>query len=195
MPPVASLPAYSCGFQLPVTPTGWGTIVADPPWPFQDRGSRATPTYGFMTEDDIELLPVRRIRAPSAHLYLWVPDTHLALGLRVVASWGFDYKHLVVWSKRGATGKTQIGMGHYFRKAHEVCLFATSGKAPARVHNLPSIFEAPRTRHSAKPEQLQDAAELLSPGPYLELFARRHRPGWTCAGIEVNATNSGGPST
>jgi N6-adenosine-specific RNA methylase IME4 len=179
---------------LPTTPAGFGTLVADPPWPFEDVGSRATPDYPFMDEEDILSMDVDAIRAELSHLYLWTPDTHLELALDVVKRWGFNFKHQIVWVKKepgwiadGPMGSLQIGMGHYFRKAHEVCLFATAGKCPAAVHDLPSVIEAPRGRHSAKPEKLQDWAELLSPGPRIELFARRFRTGWRCWGGEIEA--------
>lgn len=51
------------------------------------------------------------------------------------------------------------------------------------------IILAPRSRHSEKPEEVQDRIELMHPGKKkLELFARRTRPGWTATGNQ-NDTN------
>lgn len=80
---------------------------------------------------------------------------------------------------------TQVGFGSYVRVAHEYCLLGVRGGLTADDRSIPSVFVAPRGRHSAKPEKLQDIAEDLSPGPRLELFARRHRPGWRCVGNEL----------
>jgi N6-adenosine-specific RNA methylase IME4 len=88
--------------------------------------------------------------------------------------------------KMGLSHRLQFGMGHYYRKAHEVCLFATRGKCPVRQHNLPSVLIHPRTKHSTKPEKLQDWAEMMSPEPRLELFARRARNGWRVWGNGID---------
>jgi N6-adenosine-specific RNA methylase IME4 len=178
-PPVSSLPIHDG--------QGWRTISADPPWPFADLGSRATPDYPYMTEEQILELPVARIAAISSHLYLWVPDTHLELGLRVVRAWGFTFKHQIVWAKTSdVTGNLQIGMGHYFRKAHEVCLFATAGKTPVLRRDCPSVFFASRRKHSQKPDEFFGIVESMSPEPRLELFGREPRPGWTVWGNEAD---------
>lgn len=172
---------------LPVIPGGFQTIVADPPWSFSDLGSRAAPGYPLMEPEDILDLQVDVVAARDAHLYLWVPDTHLELGLRVIDAWGFRFKHQIIWVKMGANGSLHINLGHYFRKAHEVCLYATRGRAKVLDRSIPSVLFAPRTPHSRKPEQLQDMAMRASPGPRLELFARRQRLDWVCWGLEADA--------
>ncbi len=110
-------------------------------------------------------------------------DSHLAAGLRVMEQWGFTYKMTIVWLKI-KNGKPQIGLGNYFRHAHELCLFGVRGRCPALNHALPSFFWAERREHSEKPEELQNLAQQLSPGPFLEMFARRQRPGWVPYGLE-----------
>jgi len=45
-------------------------------------------------------------------------------------------------------------------------------------------YEAPLGEHSEKPELFMDMVEQMSPGPYLELFARRNRLGWDTWGNE-----------
>lgn len=190
----------------------FGTIAADPPWSFSDKGSRAAPDwaqapiYQTMSSREIYDLPVDLLAAESAHLYVWTTDVHLPLALRCVEAWGFVYKKALVWVKRKSAvtplradleepgalidpaapqvmnGPLQIGMGHYYRTAKEICLFATRGRAPMSVHNLPDVFEAPRGAHSRKPDQIHRWAEIASPGPRVELFARRSQPGWEAWG-------------
>lgn len=187
------------GMGFPTVAGGYGTIIADPPWSFQDKGSRAAPDwkahtlYETMSAEDILAMPVDLLAAPAAHLYLWTTDVHLALALNVMDAWGFQFKKSLAWVKRRADsapivgeddepqiirGPLHIGMGHYFRTAKELCLFGTRGRCPAAVHNLPDVFEGPRTQHSRKPDTLHEWAEKLSPGPRIELFARRSRAGW-----------------
>jgi N6-adenosine-specific RNA methylase IME4 len=171
---------------------GFGTIIADPPWSFSDKGSRIAPDwkgrprYAVMRPEDILALPVEAtLAASSGHLYLWTTDSHLELALQVVRAWGYTYKKAIVWVKRRPGGPLQIGMGHYYRSAKELCLFATRGGAKARIHNIPDVFEAPRGEHSVKPDVIHEWAERLSPGPRIELFARRHRLGWQAWGDQL----------
>lgn len=176
--------------ELPKIEGGWGTVITDPPWRFDDRGSRAAPDgkafkYHTMSNEEIRAIPLSSVAAPRSHLYCWTTEVHLELALECLRGWDFTFKKALVWVKRGVTGKLQIGMGHYYRTAKELCLFATRGGCPAAVHNLPDVFEAPRTKHSQKPEQIHRWAELLSPGPRLEVFARRQVPGWTCWGDQL----------
>ncbi len=172
---------------LPRTRGGWRCVVADPPWRFSDRNTRAAAErhYPTMSGEEIALLPVRDVAAQDAVLALWVPDTHLQLGLAVAAAWGFTYRHLIVWGKvRG--GRIQIGLGHRFRKAHEIALLCTRGKPEILDHGVPSLILAPRGLHSAKPPEMHVALERLCAGPRLELFARGARPGWTTWGDEAS---------
>ena len=164
---------------------GWGTVLADPPWDFDDQAGRMRCPYPTMSDDDLRALPVGSIAAPAAHLYLWVTSAHLELGLELVRLWGFTFKSEIVWvkTKNDGTG-IRIGGGHYLRKAHEICLFAAR-KQTGIVRNIPSVFMAPRTEHSAKPARVHEIAEKLSPGPRIELFARQPREGWSVWGNEV----------
>lgn len=179
--------------QIPTAAGGWGTILIDPPWSFSDKGSRAAPDskaafkYPTMSAPEIRAIPLGAAGAPRSHLYCWTTEVHLELALECVRAWDYTFKKALVWVKRGPSGKIQIGMGHYYRTAKELCLFATRGGAPAAVHNLPDVFEAPRTKHSQKPEQVHRWAEQLSPGPRLEVFARREVPGWTCWGNQLES--------
>lgn len=166
----------------------FGCVLADPPWQYGNTSSRAAAENHYQTLPTAKLMcmPVEQMTLPNAHLYLWVTAAHLADGLMVMNSWGFTYKMNLVWVKTKTAPKLQIGLGNYFRHAHELCLFGVRGRAVGAVHNLPSVLFAPRGQHSSKPELLQDWVEKLSPGPYLELFARRPRANWTVWGNQAD---------
>ena len=104
---------------------------------------------------------------------------------RVVRAWGFVPKSEIVWEKLTSSGKPWFGMGRYVRASHETCIVAVRGRVQPLVRNIRSRFSAPGGRHSEKPEVFYDLVERLAPGPYVELFARRQRPGWTCLGDEI----------
>lgn len=185
----------------------FGVVVADPPWQFDNRASRAAAEnhYPTMSAVEIAALRVREAAARNAHLYMWTTDTHLLDGSAalVCREWGFVPKLTIPWVKTKAdlvviddvphvavapdsdAPKVQIGCGNYFRHAHELLIFAVRGRTPAIVHNLPTVLFAPRGEHSRKPDRLFDWAERLSPGPRLEMFARRARRGWSIWGNEA----------
>lgn len=172
------------------------TILADPPWQFQNRTGKMAPEhkrlsrYGTMNLADIMALPVGQLADDTSHLYLWVPNALLPEGLRVMEAWGFQYKSNVVWHKiRKDGGPDGRGVGFYFRNVTELVLFGVRGKnartlAPGRRQ---VNFLATRKReHSRKPDEFYDIVESCSPGPYLELFARGSRKGWSTWGDQAD---------
>lgn len=175
----------------------FGTVLADPPWQFTNRTGKVAPEhrrlarYATLDLAAICALPVPAALAETAHLYLWVPNALLPEGLRVLAAWGFAYKSNLVWHKiRRDGGPDGRGVGFYFRNVTELVLFgvrgahARTGPAGRRQVN----FLATRKReHSRKPDELYGIIEACSPGPFLELFARGARPGWTAWGDQVQA--------
>jgi len=78
-----------------------------------------------------------------------------------------------------------MGLGQYFRGASEQILFGVRGETELTDGTHPTVLEAPRTEHSAKPASAYAVIEKASPAEYLDLFARREREGWTCWGDEV----------
>lgn len=172
--------------RLPYVEGGFGTIVSDNPWTFDDAGSRATPTYPVLSVKDMCAMPIASIAAAQSYLFLWVPSALLVEGLQVVAAWGFRYTTTMIWVKEGETGKTHIGMGHHVRNAHEIVLIANRGGITSADRSIPSFIKAPRTKHSTKPEAFSEAFERIGPAPRLELFARRVRPNWLCWGNEID---------
>ncbi len=181
---------------LPLSPNGEGfqTIMADPPWRFQNRTGKVAPEhrrlnrYATMSLDEIHELPVAAVAAKNAHLYLWVPNALLPEGLRVMESWGFRYVSNIVWAKRRKDGGPDgRGVGFYFRNVTEVLLFGVRGSmrtlAPAR--RQVNMMETQKREHSRKPDEQYALIQSCSPGPYLELFARSAMPGWVAWGDEV----------
>ena len=158
----------------------FGTILADPPWKFQNRTGKMAPEYKrlyryhTMTNEEILSMPVSDIALPKSHLYLWVPNALIDLGLEVMKSWGFKYKTMLVWYKiRKDGGPDRRGVGFYFRNVTEVILFGTRGQfrtlQPGRSQE--NIIISHKRGHSIKPDELYPIIESCSAGPYLELFA------------------------
>ena len=172
------------------------TILADPPWRFQNRTGKVAPEhvrlrrYETMSIEEICALPVAVHAATPAHLYLWVPNALLPWGLRVMEAWGFSYKANVVWYKvRKDGGPDGRGVGFYFRNVTEILLFGIRGKmrtlAPGRTQV--NIIATRKREHSRKPSAVYGLIQRCSPGPHLELFARERVKGWTQWGIEVDS--------
>lgn len=174
------------------------TILADPPWQFENRTGKVAPEhkrlnrYATMTLDDIKALPVSEAAEETSHLYLWVPNALLPEGLGVMRAWGFEYKSNLVWHKiRKDGGPDGRGVGFYFRNVTELILFGVRGKnartlAPARSQ---VNFMATRKReHSRKPDEQYPLIEACSPGPFLELFARGERKNWAVWGNQADET-------
>lgn len=160
-------------------PTTFSTIVIDPPWRYVNTITRGAAEDHYPTMSIDELAALELPAADNAHLYMWVTNGFLREGFDLFDAWGFTYKACLTWCK------PQIGMGNYFRNATEHVYFGLRGKMPTTANNIPTWFTADRTRHSAKPETFYDLVERSSPGPRLEMFARRRRLGWHTWGNEA----------
>ena len=174
----------------------FATVLADPPWRFANRTGKVAPEhrrlsrYGTLTLDEIAALPVPQVSADRTHLYLWVPNALLPEGLRVMAAWGFTYKSNIVWHKvRKDGGSDGRGVGFYFRNVTELLLFGVRGRdartlAPGR--RQVNLLASRKREHSRKPDEQYAIIEACSPGPYLELFGRGARDGWTMWGDQAD---------
>jgi N6-adenosine-specific RNA methylase IME4 len=174
----------------------FGTILADPPWQFANRTGKIAPEharlsrYSTLAVNKIASLPVDQVVAPMAHLYLWCPNALLPDGLSVMAAWGFEYKSNIVWHKvRKDGGSDGRGVGFYFRNVTELLLFGVRGKrartlAPAR--SQVNLFATRKREHSRKPDEQYAIIAACSPGPFLELFARGTRKGWSTWGDQAS---------
>lgn len=173
----------------------FSTVLADPPWRFQNRTGKMAPEhrrlsrYGTMSFTDIMELPVAQLVKPRAHLYLWVPNALIVEGFEVMRRWGFTYKTNIVWYKtRKDGGPDGRGVGFYFRNVTEILLFGIRGAnnrtlKPGRTQT--NIIVSRKREHSRKPEEQYRIIERCSSGPYLEMFARHEREGWTQWGNEA----------
>jgi N6-adenosine-specific RNA methylase IME4 len=160
----------------------FGSVYADPPWLYDNQGTRAATRnhYGGMTVDEMCALPIEKLVADDAHLHLWTTNGFLFECPRIFDAWGFEFRSSFVWAK------PQIGIGNYWRNSHELLLTAIRGNAK-RFNNksLRSWLECDRGEHSAKPEQVRSYIEKASPKPYLELFGRRPASNWTVWGNQI----------
>lgn len=153
-------------------------VYADPPWRYEhaETESRAIENqYPTMALDEICALPLSTITTPDAILFMWVTSPKLEEGMRVVREWGFTYRTCAVWDKE------KIGMGYYFRQAHELLLVATKGSMPTPppAARPSSVLRAIRGEHSAKPEEMRTMIEHMYPElPRVELFCRTPKDGW-----------------
>jgi N6-adenosine-specific RNA methylase IME4 len=161
------------------------TILVDPPWDVQQIGGRgASQHYDLMSMERIKAMPVADLAAEDAHLWLWVTNATLRHGYDVAEAWGFTVRSPLTWVK------FRLGLGNYLRNSTEHLLFATKGKAPVLFNSQPTWISAPVQEHSRKPEEQYALIERISPGPYLELFARRPQPGWDAWGNQIDSALS-----
>jgi N6-adenosine-specific RNA methylase IME4 len=180
----------------------FGTILIDPPWRFLNRTGKMAPEhkrlrrYETMSFAEIAALPIGSLALPQSHLYLWTPNALIAEALQIMQAWGFTYKTNIVWYKtRKDGGPDGRGVGFYFRNVTEVLLFGVRGK----LRTLPpgrsqvNIIITRKQEHSRKPDEQYDLIQRCSPGPYLELFARRQVEGWTSWGNQAETYEQNRP--
>lgn len=186
--------------------TAYRTIIADPPWPYHSpravvgnggRGARGADRiiqtdvgdhYSTMSMDDLRALPVARLAAADAHLYLWTTNAFMEEAHGLARAWGFAPKTILTWAKtkRDGSGEPSMKTGYWYRSATEHALFCVRGRLRLSTRRgLPTWFAHPRLPHSVKPESFRAIVERASPGPYLELFARRAATGWGCLGNQA----------
>lgn len=168
--------------------TRYHCILADPPWSFRDKGSRIAPEAGHYETMSLSAIiglgdQVRTWAHEDCHLWLCAPNAFVIDGSAslVAEQWGFVPKQVLTWCK------DRMGMGHWMRNSTEQILFCTRGRLPALTRNVWTHFVAPVGRHSEKPDELYRRIERLSPGPRLEMFARRAMDGWETWGDQAPA--------
>lgn len=205
MTPLTALPArhFAC-------------IYADPPWHFKARkavqlGNPGSERYierhyATMKLPDIMALPVRDVAAPDAHLFIWTTGPCLRQTFDVMEAWGFRYSAVAfIWVKFKRSHNAQqlrfvptaeadlhVGLGLTTRKNAEFCLLGRRGRARRNAKDVREIILSPVREHSRKPDEAAARIERYCDGPYLELFARSKRPGWTAWGNETGKFAAGG---
>lgn len=172
------------------------TILADPPWQFQNRTGKIAPEhkrlqrYSTMTLSEIKAFPIKHAAAETCHLYLWVPNALLPDGLAVMNAWGFQYKTNLVWHKiRKDGGSDGRGVGFYFRNVTELLLFGVRGTNARTLdpgRSQVNYLSSRKREHSRKPDEQYEIIEACSKGPYLELFGRGCRKGWMTWGNQAD---------
>jgi N6-adenosine-specific RNA methylase IME4 len=161
----------------------YSTIVIDPPWSYANNSGRQATDYSdVMTLKDVLTFNIGQWVSDECHLYLWVTDAYVGHVYEVTEAWGFEAKTTLVWVK------DRFGMGNYYRHQHELCVFAAKGTKRLARMNASTVFHAPVTKHSEKPDAFYELVESCSPGPYLDVFARRRRPGWDVFGDQIDAS-------
>jgi N6-adenosine-specific RNA methylase IME4 len=160
----------------------FGTIYADPPWRYQNQGTRASTDNhyaGDMSVEEICAMPISQLTEEKAHLHLWTTNAFLFDCKSIMEAWGFEFKSSFVWVK------PSFGIGNYWRNSHEIMLLGVKGGQTAISRSEKSWTLCKRGSHSAKPEYVRHSIERLSPGPYLELFGRAPKQGWTVYGNQI----------
>lgn len=161
---------------------GYRCIAADPPWQEKGGSRGADKHYPLLPTPEILRVmmqaPVWR-PARNAHLWMWATANFLEDAMWLIKALGFRYVTGGVWVK------PSIGIGQYLRLRQEHLLLGVRGRQHTKDHGVDSVIEAPRGRHSEKPEEAYCRIERVSPGPRLEMFARETRPGWDVWGNEV----------
>ena len=180
-------------------------ILADPPWHFQawagqrrDGAGRMSgardPDYETMREPELAALPVSDLAAPDCVLFMWMCWPTLEQSLRLLKTWGFTYKTCAFsWIKANARQiemfredvEPRMNLGYWTRANSEACLLATCGSPKRANADVRQAIIEPGREHSRKPDCVHERIERLVAGPYLELFARQSRPGWTTWGNEA----------
>lgn len=196
---------------MPKTPPlpKFRTIMADPPWPYEAPGkigqtlehrpnrdstlaclgAGSVARYGKMSMRELKTLCVREVSEDDAHLYLWTTNSFMVEAHDLARCWGFEPKTIITWGKIKKDEDEPVPsmkMGYWFRSATEHCLFAVRGKLRlATPTAFPTLFLGHREQHSAKPDSFRKLVSEASPGPFLEMFARKVYPGWSVWGNEV----------
>lgn len=195
--------------ELPTIEGGWPCVLADPPWHFRARtalqvgnwtsGRDAEKHYDVMGIEDIKAMPVKKVAAKDAHLFLWTTGPCLPLAFEVITAWGFRYSAVAfTWVKFKRSFKPEqirlipvvdgdfhCGLGLTTRKNCEFVLLARRGNARRIAKDVRELILAPVREHSRKPDEVYGRIERYCAGPYLELFSRQSRPGWITWGAEA----------
>ena len=175
---------------MPLRRLGYGVVYADPPWTFRTRSPKgddrsANQHYETMTLGEIAEYRMPRLYRHCA-LFLWATDPMIPEALYVMGRWGFTYRTVAFhWIKQTKSGAPSLGLGYWTRANPEICLFGTRGRPTRQSRGVRRALFAPQREHSRKPDEVYAAIEALMRGPYIELFARHKRAGWTQEGNEL----------
>lgn len=159
------------------------TIVADPPWDWGSRCNRGSGHKPFFPTMSIDRLCAMKVPADKkAHLWLWGVSKKMDWAYIVARAWGFEPVNLVTWCKR------RPGLGQFQTNTEHV-LMARRGGAIGNPFGKTggTWFDWSAGRCVEKPDDFYKLVEKVSPGPYLDMFARKKREGWSVWGNEVES--------
>lgn len=173
---------------IPPPPGKYRCLVIDPPWPMQKIERDERPDQGVALDypvmsleqiaDDTHV-PVHTLADEHCHIYLWVTHKFLPAGMDLLKTWDFRYQCVMTWRKN-------VGITPYsWMYDTEHVLFGRRGDLPLSRLGLRLSFDASVNGHSVKPDVFYDRVREASPGPRLEMFARRTRDGFVSWGNEV----------
>jgi N6-adenosine-specific RNA methylase IME4 len=179
----------------------FAVICLDPPWTFSTwsengKGRSAEQHYRCQPRNFIRALPIADLAAPNCAVFVWTTDPMLPETFEILRAWGFEYKTVgFVWVKTLKSApvfgsfaqQLHWGQGYYTRSNPEYCLLAGRGRLLRLDKGVHQVIVSPVQEHSRKPDEALIRIERLFDGPYLEMFARRPRSGWTCFGDELEA--------
>ena len=169
-----------------VEPTGlYDVIVIDPPWPMQklerdERPNQVDFDYPTMTEEQMANLQIPA--DVNCHVWLWTTHKFLPMAFRLLDTWKLKYVCCFTWHKPG--GFQPFNLPQY---NCEFALYARKG-APQflETKSFPVCFEAPRSGHSAKPQEFYDFINRVTGGRRLDMFNRRAIEGFDVWGKEAS---------
>jgi N6-adenosine-specific RNA methylase IME4 len=193
----------------------FSAISVDPPANFKTRSeTRQTRAisrhYKVMKPTEIAKLPVRDLMAKNCWVFYWTQPPQLANAIDVVRhGWGLEYSSVAfTWVKLRPKWEPSQGGARYgrpqdiaanmvvddfppitgltTRKNTESVLLARLGAPKIMSRKVRELIISRRREHSRKPDETPERIMAFCPGPYLELFAREQRPGWTVWGDEVD---------
>ena len=172
----------------------YGLALADPPWKFKlysDKGQEKSAQIHYECKELEALSRIGRdaglewCMAPDCVLVMWATWPMIPVAMELMAEWGFKYKTGGAWAKRTAKDKAAFGTGYIYRSSTEPWILGTRGRPPIRSHSIRNVIYAATRGHSRKPDEMYEMCEVQYDGPYVELFSRSGRDGWTSWGDEV----------
>jgi N6-adenosine-specific RNA methylase IME4 len=179
----------------------YDVMLLDPPWAYTGSPTKwaaAAKFYDLMSPAEIAALPVRDWLNPRSVVFLWATSPRLDVAMDTIRAWGLHYRGIAfVWVKTRKDGLTPVGAQgvrpSIVKPTTEYVIAASataSGRPlPVRDEAVAQVVLAPKGEHSQKPEEVQSRIERLYPSASkAELFARRHRAGWSCYGDQLAAT-------
>lgn len=180
-------------------PGGYSVIVVDPPWPVHRKHNHESyigvygnapieGRYNLMPLEEINALPVLELAAERSFVFVWTTQRFLPAALECLTAWGFQYRFTMVWHK--PAGPQPIGYPCFNtefivvgNRGNNLDQARTPGFLDTR--EFATGFTADRGKHSAKPAYFYELLARVTPGPRIDLFARRRHPGFEAWGDEV----------